>query len=55
MLDRIEKSIELNAPIERVWHALTNHEEFGAWFKVRIDRPFAFGGQVDRTNYLSWV
>jgi uncharacterized protein YndB with AHSA1/START domain len=45
MPDRIVKSIELNAPIERVWRALTNHEEFGAWFKVRIDRPFALGAK----------
>jgi hypothetical protein len=31
MSDRIEKIIELKAPIERVRRALTNHTEFGAW------------------------
>ena len=41
MSDRIEKSIELNAPIERVWHALTDHNEFGEWFRVKLDGPFA--------------
>jgi uncharacterized protein YndB with AHSA1/START domain len=30
MTDRIEKTIELSAPVSRVWRALTNHHEFGA-------------------------
>jgi uncharacterized protein YndB with AHSA1/START domain len=30
--DRIERSILINAPRERVWRALTNADEFGAWF-----------------------
>jgi uncharacterized protein YndB with AHSA1/START domain len=45
MADSVEKTIELRAPIERVWRALTDHEEFGAWFKVRLDGPFAIGEQ----------
>lgn len=44
MADRIEKSIELNAPIERVWRALTDHNEFGAWFRVNLEGPFTPGG-----------
>jgi hypothetical protein len=32
MSDRIEKTIALNAPIERVWRALTDHNLFGEWF-----------------------
>ena len=43
MSDRIEKSMELKAPIERVWRALTDHREFGTWFKVRLDQPFEPG------------
>ncbi len=43
MTDRIEKTIELNAPIERVWRAVTDHQEFGQWFRVRLDQPFAPG------------
>jgi uncharacterized protein YndB with AHSA1/START domain len=43
MQDRIEKVIELAAPVARVWRALTNHEEFGAWFRVKIDDPFVLG------------
>ena len=43
MNDRIEKTIELAAPIERVWRALTDHEAFGEWFKVKLDGPFVVG------------
>ncbi len=43
MSDRIEKSIELNAPVERVWRALTDYNEFGEWFRVKLDGPFAPG------------
>ena len=35
MSDRIEKTIELKAPVSRVWRALTDHREFGTWFRVR--------------------
>ena len=41
--DRIEKTIDIKAPIERVWRAVTDHEEFGAWFKVKLDGPFIAG------------
>lgn len=45
--DRIEKRIELKAPVSRVWRALTDHREFGEWFRVKIDGPFV-AGQVSR-------
>jgi uncharacterized protein YndB with AHSA1/START domain len=41
--DRIEKSIELNAPVSRVWRALTDYREFGEWFRVKLDGPFEPG------------
>jgi uncharacterized protein YndB with AHSA1/START domain len=47
MSDRIEKTIELKAPVARVWRALTDHREFGAWFRVKLDGPFV-AGQVSR-------
>jgi uncharacterized protein YndB with AHSA1/START domain len=47
MTDRIEKTIELKAPISRVWRALTDHREFSVWFRVRLDGPFV-PGQVSR-------
>ena len=47
MADRIEKRIELKAPVSRVWRALTDHREFGEWFRVKLDGPFV-AGQVSR-------
>ena len=47
MSDRIEKTIELKAPVSRVWRALTDHREFGQWFRVRLDGPFV-PGRVSR-------
>lgn len=41
--DRIEKIVDLAAPVSRVWRALTDHEEFGRWFRVRLDGPFEVG------------
>jgi uncharacterized protein YndB with AHSA1/START domain len=41
--DRIEKQILLRAPRSRVWRALTDFEEFGAWFRVKLESPFVVG------------
>jgi uncharacterized protein YndB with AHSA1/START domain len=46
MSDRIEKTIELKAPVSRVWRALTDYREFGAWFRAELEGPFV--GQVTR-------
>ena len=43
MSDQIEKTIELNAPVDRVWRALTDYNEFGEWFRVKLDGPFQPG------------
>ena len=55
MTDRIEKSIELKAPLARVWKALTDHEEFGKWFRVKLDGPFVPGeastGHITHPGY----
>ena len=47
MSDHIEKAIEIKAPVSRVWRALTDHREFGAWFRVKLEGPFV-PGQVTR-------
>src|SRR5437899_5546527 len=41
--NKIEKRIELKAPIARVWRALTDYREFGEWFQVKLEGPFAAG------------
>lgn len=43
MENRIEKRVELKAPISRVWRALTDHREFGEWFRVKLETPFVPG------------
>jgi uncharacterized protein YndB with AHSA1/START domain len=60
MTDQIETSIDLAAPIERVWRALTDHVEFGQWFRLALDGPFVTGdlsrGHVTYPGYehLRW-
>jgi uncharacterized protein YndB with AHSA1/START domain len=60
MNDRIEKRIELKAPISRIWRALTDYREFGKWFRVKLDGPFVPGqvsrGQITYPGYehLKW-
>jgi uncharacterized protein YndB with AHSA1/START domain len=55
MENRIEKRIELNAPVSRVWRALTDYREFGEWFGVKIEGPFVPGqpaqGQITYPGY----
>src|SRR5262245_4321551 len=58
--DRIEKEIVLRAPRARVWRALTDAGEFGAWFRVKLDGQFAVGeriaGKVTHPGYehVTW-
>jgi uncharacterized protein YndB with AHSA1/START domain len=44
--DCIEDQIALNAPVSRVWQALTHHKEFGEWFHAKLDGPFVLGQTV---------
>lgn len=61
MSDMIQKTIDLKAPLEVVWAALTDHEKFGAWFRVRLNGPFVVGetseGQITYEGYehLRWT
>src|SRR5918996_592849 len=44
--DRIEKRIELRAPRARVWRAIANAQEFGAWFGMKLEGAFAAGATI---------
>ena len=44
--DRIEKRVLLSAPRSRVWRALTDAKEFGAWFRVNLEGAFVAGAAV---------
>ena len=41
--DRIEKHILLRTSRERAWRAISDSTEFGTWFGMRFDGPFAAG------------
>jgi uncharacterized protein YndB with AHSA1/START domain len=54
--DRIERSVVIKAPRERVWRALSNAEEFGAWFGANLaGQTFAPGqracGHITHPGY----
>jgi uncharacterized protein YndB with AHSA1/START domain len=60
MSDVIRKSIFVPAPIDRVWRAISDHREFGEWFRVALDQPFEAGkpstGHITYPGYehLKW-
>lgn len=53
--DRIEKRVDLRAPVARVWRALTDPAEFGQWFRVNLTGPFVPGqatrGHITHPGY----
>jgi uncharacterized protein YndB with AHSA1/START domain len=53
--DRIEKQIDLQAPVSKVWRALTDYREFGEWFRLKLEGPFVAGqvsrGQITHPGY----
>lgn len=57
---QITKQILLDAPIDRVWDALTDSRKFGEWFRVKLDQPFKLGttttGHITYPGYehLKW-
>jgi uncharacterized protein YndB with AHSA1/START domain len=47
--DRIEKTVTLRASRSRVWRAITTPQEFGEWFRVKLDGRFVEGSAVRGT------
>jgi uncharacterized protein YndB with AHSA1/START domain len=48
--DRIDRTIDLAAPLDRVWKALTTGSDIAAWFRVTIDGPLTPGHDVWMTH-----
>ena len=44
--DRIERTLVLRAPKARVWRAITTPEEFGTWFKVKLEGTTFVAGRT---------
>lgn len=59
-MDRIEKQIVLSASRSRVWKAISDPAEFGAWFGVKLEGAFVEGesisGSITHPGYehLTW-
>lgn len=59
--DRIEKVVDLAAPVSRVWRAIADHREFGKWFGVHLDGAFEVGstttGRITNPGHedVEWV
>ena len=49
---KVEKQVEIMAPVAKVWDALTDHEKFGTWFRVRLEGPFV-AGEVSQ-GFITW-
>lgn len=49
-LSRIDRTIEILAPPERVWRALTDATELSEWFQVAIEGTLAQGREVWMTS-----
>lgn len=45
--DRIQKTTVLRAPRSKVWRALTDSQQFGQWFRARIEGPFIAGQRAE--------
>ena len=43
MSDSILRSIQIEAPLDKVWDALTDYRQFGEWFRVDLKSPFVAG------------
>jgi uncharacterized protein YndB with AHSA1/START domain len=58
--DTIKNSTHVDAPIDRVWRAISDHREFGEWFRVALDQPFEAGkrstGHITHPGYehIKW-
>jgi uncharacterized protein YndB with AHSA1/START domain len=49
-MTRIERSTFIRAPRARVWKAISQSAEFGAWFQVKAEGEFTPGAKVRMTS-----
>ncbi|MEO5668771.1 MAG: SRPBCC family protein [Bdellovibrionota bacterium] len=50
MNNSIERHIEINAPVSKVWQALTDSTLFAKWFKATFNGPFIAGKTTHGKN-----
>lgn len=44
--DVIRKTARIDAPLARVWEAISDSRQFGAWFGAEFDAPFVAGATI---------
>jgi uncharacterized protein YndB with AHSA1/START domain len=55
MSDAITRESVVRAPLARVWRAVSDHREFGTWFRVDLDGPLIEGQRVEgRMTYAGF-
>ncbi|MFL6698342.1 MAG: SRPBCC family protein [Vitreoscilla sp.] len=53
--NEIRKQLLIAAPPSRVWRAITDSAQFGAWFHVHLETPFIAGQPTSgRITYKGW-
>lgn len=53
--NEIRKQLLVQAPPSRVWRAITDADEFGAWFRVKLESPFVVGRETSgQITYPGW-
>ena len=50
VLDRIDRTIEVNAPPDRVWRVLTTVRDLAAWFQMTVEGEIVQGAEVWMTT-----
>jgi uncharacterized protein YndB with AHSA1/START domain len=49
-LSRIDRTIEVNAPPDKVWRVLTTAKDLSTWFRVTVEGNIAPGAEVWMTS-----
>jgi uncharacterized protein YndB with AHSA1/START domain len=49
-MNRIERSTFIRAPRSRVWKAISQSDQFGTWFQVKVEGEFTPGATVRMTS-----
>lgn len=47
MADSITRGVLVHASLSRTWRAVSDHREFGTWFRADLDGPFETGRRVE--------
>jgi uncharacterized protein YndB with AHSA1/START domain len=51
-LSRIDRTIEVNAPPEKVWRVLTSARDLATWFRVTVEGEIAAGAEIWMTSLM---